>query len=176
MKVVPRKSTPLSSFGDGRGFLFAGESDVEQTAERDSERAACLACRTAAGAYATEEVYRDDRVVAVIAHHAVNPGHIVVVSLEHVRNALTMEEPLLFHMTRVARVLGARMREALPCSGIMLVFNNEPPCQTLFHAHLHVIPRHPGDHMDEQFGTEVATAERTVMAEHLRPALQGTLA
>jgi histidine triad (HIT) family protein len=135
----------------------------------------CLACRTARGEFAGEEVYRDDRVVAVVALHAINPGHLVVVTHEHVRNALTMEADLLSHMVLVARTLGNRLREALPCPGVMLVFNNEAPCQTLFHAHLHVIPRDFGDEMDTKFGNEVASAERQVVAARLRPNLEGPL-
>lgn len=135
----------------------------------------CLACRTARGDFVAEEVYRDERVVAVTALHAVNPGHLVVVTCDHVRNAFTMEADLLCHMTLVARTLGIRLRDALPCAGVMLVFNNEAPCQTLFHAHLHVIPREFGDEMDARFGHAVETEERVKMAAQLRPALEGAL-
>jgi histidine triad (HIT) family protein len=128
----------------------------------------CTACRTAAGAYARDEVYRDERVVAVVALHAINPGHLVVVTREHVRNAFTMEDDLLCHMMRVGAQLGRHLREALPCSGVMLVMNNEAPCQTLFHAHLHVVPREPGDCMDRTFGVPVPAPERAAMAERLR--------
>lgn len=139
------------------------------------ENEGCLGCRTARGEFASEEVYRDERVIAVVALHAVNPGHLVVVTHEHVRNALTMEPDLLCHMLLVARTLGSRLRESLPCAGVMLVFNNEAPCQTLFHAHLHVIPREFGDEMDERFGHAVAAEQRLEMAAHLRPDLEGAL-
>ena len=141
------------------------------------ERAAeeCLACRTARGEFASEEVYRDERVVVVIAHHGINPGHLVVVTAEHVRNALTMAPDLLCHMMLVARTMGQRLREALPCPGIMLVFNNEEPCQTLFHAHLHVIPRQHGDEMDTKFGHFIPDEVRSSMAARLRPSLEGSI-
>jgi histidine triad (HIT) family protein len=124
----------------------------------------CMACRTAAGESAAEEVYRDERVVAVVAQHAVNPGHLVVVPLEHVRNALTMDEDLTAYLMIVAARLAKRMRAVLGCPGVMLVLNNEAPCQTLFHAHLHVIPRHHGDEMDRTFGGPVPPEDRTAMA------------
>lgn len=134
----------------------------------------CMACRTAAGAAAADEVYRDDRVVVVVAQHAVNPGHLVVVTLDHVRNALTMDDDLLCHMVRVAKQMAAGLREVLDC-GVMLVFNNEEPCQSLFHAHLHVVPRVTGDEMDHKFGNEVSTEARAAMAQRLRPALRSRL-
>lgn len=126
-----------------------------------------MACRTAAGEYAAEEIYRDDRVVAVVAQHAMNPGHLVVVPVEHVRNALTMDEDLLGHMMIVAARLAKRLKAALDCPGIMLCLNNEAPCQTLFHAHLHVIPRYHGDEMDRTFGGPVTPDERAAMARRI---------
>ena len=129
----------------------------------------CMACRTAAGESAADEVDRDDQVVAVVSRHAVNPGHLVVVSLEHVRNALTMDDALFVHMHRVARELALLLRKAMPDAGIMLAFNNEPPCQTVFHAHLHVVPRYAGDDMDRKFGTAVDEDERAEIAARLRP-------
>ena len=131
----------------------------------------CMACRTSMGFFADDEVYRDDRVVGVVAQQAINPGHLVVVTREHVRNALTMDDDLLCHMMRVAARLGARLREALSCSGIMLVFNNEPPCQTVFHAHLHVVPREHGDEMDRTYGAPVPPEQRAAMAARLRAAM-----
>ena len=130
-----------------------------------------MGCRTAMGLNAADEVYRDDRVVAVVAVHATNPGHLVVVTREHVRNALTMDDGLLAHMMRVGCDLGRRLHDGLPCSGIMHVFNNEPPCQTLFHAHLHVIPREPGDRLDEKFADPVDEAARAGMAVRIRSLL-----
>lgn len=131
----------------------------------DSE---CMACRTAAGHSAADEVYRDDRVVAVVARTAINPGHLVVVTLEHVRNALGMDDELLAHVFRVGRDLARHLHAALPCPSTMLVMNNEAPCQTVFHAHLHVVPRFPGDEMDHTFGRPVPEAERAELAARLR--------
>lgn len=130
----------------------------------------CMACRTAAGDASADEVYRDDRVVVVVAQHAVNPGHLVVVTREHVRNALTMDDDLLSHMVLVAKRMAQGLRGALDC-GVMLVFNNEAPCQSLYHAHLHVVPRYDGDEMDHKFGNEVAPADRAATASRLRPHL-----
>ncbi len=135
----------------------------------------CMACRTAAGEFADDEVYRDDRVVVVAAQTAINPGHLVVVTLDHVRNALTMDEDLYLHMNRVARVMALRMREALPAESIMFCFNNEHPCQTVFHAHLHVAPRTVGDDLDGVFGVKPSAEERAAVASRLRAALSAPL-
>lgn len=133
-----------------------------------------MACRTAAGACAADEVYRDDQVVVVVAQHAINPGHLVVVTREHVRNAFPMSDALLCHMVLVARNLARQLHAGLPCSSVMLVFNNEAPCQTLFHAHLHVVPREPGDEMDRTWAYPVGPEERAAMASRIRAVLAGS--
>jgi histidine triad (HIT) family protein len=135
-----------------------------------SEVRECMGCKTAAGTSAADEVYRDDRVVVVVAQHAVNPGHLVVVTVEHVRNALTMDEDLLCHMMRVGREMGLLLRRAYDGCGVMIAINNEAPCQSLFHAHLHVVPRVSGDEMDHLFGAAVAEGERAEVAAFLRGA------
>jgi histidine triad (HIT) family protein len=154
---------------DVMGNGAAEASKLPTTDHRTLSTDHCLACRTAAGESAADEVYRDEQVVAVVSRHAVNPGHLVVVSLEHVRNALTMDDALFVHMHRVARELALLLRRAMPDAGIMLAFNNEPPCQTVFHAHLHVVPRYEGDDMDRKFGAAVQDDERATMAARLRP-------
>jgi histidine triad (HIT) family protein len=134
----------------------------------ESDPNGCMGCRTAAGGSAADEVYRDERVVVVVAQHAVNAGHLVVVTLEHVRNALTMDEELLAHMMQVGREMGLLLRRAYDGCGVMLAINNEAPCQSLYHAHLHVVPRMDGDEMDHLFGAAVAPAERAEVAAFLR--------
>lgn len=128
----------------------------------------CLACRTAAGDFADDEVYRDEDVVVVVAQHAINPGHLVVVTTRHVRNALDMDDRLLGRVHCVARDMALLLRERLGAPGVMFVFNNEAPCQSLFHAHVHVVPRHPGDEMDRRFGEAVPPAARRAVAARLR--------
>ncbi len=132
------------------------------------DTADCMGCLTARGGSGADEVYRDDRVVVVVAQHAVNPGHLVVVTVEHVRNALTMELDLYAHVCLVARELAVRLRAALPCESVMLLFNNEPPCQSLMHAHMHIVPRLSGDSMDHPFGQGVPPEERSALASRLR--------
>jgi diadenosine tetraphosphate (Ap4A) HIT family hydrolase len=128
----------------------------------------CMACRTAAGEFAADEVYRDEQVVVVAAQHAINRGHLVVVTCRHIRNALVMDDALLGHMHVVARDMAVRLRDRLGAPGVMFVFNNEEPCQSVPHAHLHVVPRHPGDEMDCRFGGPTSEAERAAVARELR--------
>lgn len=137
-------------------------------ADLEHAETGCMACRTAAGDCADDEIYRDEHVVVVVARHAINPGHLVVVTLEHIRNALTMEADLLTHMTLVAKEMGLLLRRVWPECGIMFCFNNEAPCQTVFHAHLHVVPRFDGDDLDRTFGSATTTTERTEIAALLR--------
>lgn len=136
-----------------------------------SDAADCLGCRTVAGSHAADEVYRDPWVVAVVALHAVNPGHIVIVTCEHARNVFYTADALFTHIMLVARDLGQALMTALPCPAVMIMLNNERPCQSLLHTHVHVVPRLPGDGMDRRFDVDVSPEERAATAWRLRPAL-----
>lgn len=136
----------------------------------------CMGCLTSAGAAAADEVYRDEHVVAVVARHALNPGHLVVVSHLHAPTAFELPDRLLAHMTLVGRELARRLQDQLPYPGSMLVFNIGDPAQTLFHTHLHVIPRQPGDEMHRKFGREAPDEERAARARRLQPFLNQPIA
>ena len=146
--------------------MFAGGEKVAEQEE------GCLACETVHGACPEDEVYRDENLVAVVARRQINPGHLVVVTREHVRSLIEMDDALACQALTLSRTLAKALLRGLGCPGVMLVWNNGEPCQTVFHAHLHVVPRWHGDEMDVSYGRPSEAAERRAQAELLRAALE----
>jgi histidine triad (HIT) family protein len=71
-----------------------------------------------------------------------------------------------------ARRIALAMTEAYPCEGITTRQNNGPGAdQEVWHYHLHVFPRHPGDGLHGASARMTTPAERRPYAEHLRAAL-----
>ena len=107
----------------------------------------CLFCRLtrAPDEYRANHVYADERVVAWPVLHPVNPGHLIVVPREHVRNAYNLPPDLAGHMVAVAARLGQVAAREFGFESTSLLLNNEAPAQSVFHAHLHAIPRSVGD-------------------------------
>jgi len=107
----------------------------------------CIFCDIAARRAPASVVYDDDRVTAFLDINPVTPGHLMVIPNEH--HALLAELPpeLGRHVFTVATQMAAALRASgLPCEGIdLFLADGEAAFQEVFHTHLHVIPRTPGD-------------------------------
>lgn len=91
-------------------------------------------------------VYEDDVVIAILDINPINKGHTLIIPKQPFVNALDGDEEQLAHMMRVAKRLSNVISEAVNADGINITMNNgEVAGQEVFHAHLHVIPRHKGD-------------------------------
>jgi diadenosine tetraphosphate (Ap4A) HIT family hydrolase len=109
--------------------------------------APCPFCEIVTGTRPAAVVHRDDRLVAFMDQTPRNPGHVLVVPVEHAENYLEMPAETLGAVAVFAQRIGQALREAdLKAEGITLQMNTGRAAgQSVFHAHLHVIPRHAGD-------------------------------
>ena len=108
----------------------------------------CVFCAIVAGEAPASTVYRDETVIAFMDIRPANPGHVLVVPLEHADSILDIrDEAILARMFSVGRQVAA----ALTDSGVrvegfnLFLANGTVAGQTVFHTHLHVLPRFGGD-------------------------------
>lgn len=107
----------------------------------------CIFCRIIAGQAEASFVYRDETVSAFMDIRPINPGHLLVVPNRHASGLGGVDDEVGGQMFIVGRKLAlALMRSGLRCDGINLfVADGGAAGQTVFHSHLHVVPRHTGD-------------------------------
>jgi len=107
----------------------------------------CIFCDIAALRATASVVFRDDRVTAFLDHNPITPGHLVVIPNDHFALLGEIPEDLAAHVFAVATRLASALRASgLPCEGINLFLaDGEAAFQDVFHTHLHVVPRVPGD-------------------------------
>ena len=107
----------------------------------------CVFCDIVAGRAPASFVYRDDRVTAFLVLRPVTPGHLLVIPNDHLVTLADLDDGLLADIVRLgARMASALRASGLPCEGINLFLaDGEAAGQEVFHAHLHVFPRTPGD-------------------------------
>jgi histidine triad (HIT) family protein len=95
-------------------------------------------------------VYEDDRVVAFMDHKPVENGHVLVISKRSTaRNLLEIDLADLDDVLAVARRVGQAQMKALGAQGFSIEQNNGYG-QTVFHLHVHVIPRYKGQPWGEK--------------------------
>ncbi len=109
---------------------------------------ACIFCKIVAGELPARIVDEDERAVAFMDINPATRGHALVVPRRHARNLLSVEHDDLAAVTIAAARLAGRMTERLGAAGVNLINScGATAWQTVFHFHVHVIPRYEGDAM-----------------------------
>ena len=106
----------------------------------------CIFCKIIAGELPSERVDEDQHTVAFMDVNPWTRGHALVVPRNHSRNLYEIEEGDLNHSAVASKRLALRMRDRLGCAGVNLINSCEPAAwQTVFHFHVHVVPRFSDD-------------------------------
>ena len=119
----------------------------------------CIFCRILAGELPVSLVYRDERCAAFMDIQPVNPGHLLVVPLEHRPYLADIDEETAAYLMRIAHRLVAALRASdVRCEGVNLFLaDGKAAMQEVFHVHLHVFPRYVGDGFGLRFGPNYKT-------------------
>jgi histidine triad (HIT) family protein len=106
----------------------------------------CIFCAIAAGDGPAEVVQEDEHTVAFMDINPWTRGHALVIPRAHSPSLYEIEDEELARTMAAAKRLAQRMRDALECDGInVLNSTGEAAWQTVFHFHVHVIPRYEDD-------------------------------
>jgi histidine triad (HIT) family protein len=106
----------------------------------------CIFCKIVAGELPAEIVQEDEHTVAFMDINPWTRGHSLVIPRRHSRNLYQVGDDDLGRAGAAAKRLAVRMRDRLGCDGVNVLNASEPAAwQTVFHFHLHVIPRYEGD-------------------------------
>jgi histidine triad (HIT) family protein len=106
----------------------------------------CLFCKIVAGEIPSTRVDEDERTVAFMDINPATRGHLLVVPREHAVDLLDVPDGDFDACMRMARRLARRVKERLGADGVNLLNScGRTAWQTVFHFHVHVIPRYAGD-------------------------------
>ena len=106
----------------------------------------CLFCRIVAGEIPATTVHEDDRTIAFMDINPATRGHALVIPRVHARDVHEIDTEDLKAVAATAQVVAGRLVERLGAAGVNLLNSNGTAAwQTVFHFHMHVIPRYAGD-------------------------------
>jgi len=106
----------------------------------------CIFCKIVAGELPATKVYEDERTIAFMDINPGNRGHLLVIPRAHSRDLLEIDEEDLAAVARTGQLMARRVCERLGADGVNLLNACGPAAwQTVFHFHLHVIPRYEND-------------------------------
>ncbi|MCM2676670.1 HIT family protein [Alkalicoccobacillus plakortidis] len=132
----------------------------------------CIFCSIIAGDIPSKKIYEDEHTYAFFDISQVTKGHTLVVPKNHHENLFDLPESELNHVYQSVQKVGHALKETFSPAGLNLVNNNgEAAGQTVFHYHVHLIPRY--DSTDgfrakwEEHGSEYSEADLEAMRVEL---------
>ena len=123
----------------------------------------CIFCKIIANEIPCYKLYEDDLVLAFLDVGPIALGHALIIPKKHFENIFDMEEEYLERIALVAKKISGKMKHELGVEAVNLYHASGAAAeQTVFHFHLHVIPRKKGDNIDF---TGVAAAKLNLSPE-----------
>jgi histidine triad (HIT) family protein len=108
----------------------------------------CVFCKIVAKQIPATVVHEDADTLAFMDLGQVNPGHVLVALKAHVENIYGLEEAQAAAVFSSAARVARAIRAAFAPQGLSVYqANGKPAGQTVFHLHVHLVPRHEGDGM-----------------------------
>lgn len=106
----------------------------------------CIFCKLANGDIPTATLYEDDDFRVILDAGPAAKGHALILPKEHYANLYELDDELAAKVMVLAKKMITKLTDILGCDGCNIVQNNgEAAGQTVFHFHLHMIPRYKDD-------------------------------
>lgn len=103
----------------------------------------CIFCKIASGEIPSNTIYEDDEFRVILDLAPASKGHSLILPKEHYADIYEIDAELAGRAMKLAKKLTMHMTKVLNCDGFNLLQNNhEVAGQTVFHFHMHLIPRY----------------------------------
>ncbi len=134
----------------------------------------CVFCKIVAGQIPSAKVHEDELTLAFMDIGEVSPGHVLVTVKPHVENIYGLNDALAAAVFQTAARVARAVRNAYSPEGVTLYqANGVAAGQTVFHFHLHLVPRYARDGMRLTWPTKNPPREQLeANAAKLRAALE----
>lgn len=106
----------------------------------------CIFCKLANGEIPTATLYEDEDFRVILDASPASKGHALILPKEHYANLYELDDAVAAKVLPLAKKMITKLTDILGCDGYNIVQNNgETAGQTVFHYHMHLIPRYEGD-------------------------------
>lgn len=108
----------------------------------------CIFCKIVNGDIPSKTLYEDSEFKVIFDISPASQGHVIILPKYHAANIFELPEEITGKAFVLAKKVATVLKEVLNCDGVNILQNNgEAAGQTVFHLHIHVIPRYKGDNM-----------------------------
>lgn len=108
----------------------------------------CIFCKIAAGEIPSATLYEDDDFRVILDIEPASKGHALIIPKEHYTNLYELDDELAAKAMVLAKKIITKLTDILECDGYNVLQNNGPAAgQTVFHFHMHLVPRYKNDNV-----------------------------
>lgn len=126
----------------------------------------CIFCKLANKEIPTNIIYEDEKFTVILDASPATKGHALILPKNHAANIYELPDEDAAAVFVLAKKLATKMTEILHCDGFNIVQNNgEVAGQTVFHFHMHLIPRYKNDGNEEKLTWNHADLSADEIAE-----------
>jgi len=109
----------------------------------------CVFCKIVVGQIPSTRVFEDEHTLAFMDLGQVNPGHVLVAVKKHAANLFELDDVQAAAVARASTRVARAIRDAFGPAGLSVYqANGKVAGQTVFHYHVHLLPRHEADGME----------------------------
>lgn len=106
----------------------------------------CIFCKIAAGEISSKTLYEDEQFRVILDLGPATKGHALILPKNHYADLYEIPDETAADAMKLAKKMAGIMTDKLKCDGFNLIQNNgETAGQTVFHFHMHLIPRYKND-------------------------------
>ncbi len=127
-------------------YIKVKETEIEEFRKQEADMDNCIFCKIIDGSIPSVKVYEDDDFKVIMDIAPAAKGHVLVLPKKHCADLLTIDKDVASKALIVASKIANAQKKALNCDGINLLQNTgEAAWQSVFHLHIHLIPRFKDD-------------------------------
>lgn len=116
----------------------------------------CIFCKIINGDIPSHKLYEDEHVLAFLDITQNTKGHTLIIPKKHFKNVYELDQETAQNIFAVVPKIASALKTSFNPIGLNLVNNNDQPLQSVFHFHVHLIPRYENDnfviHGENNFG------------------------
>ena len=106
----------------------------------------CIFCKIVSGEIPSETIYENSKFKVIMDIAPANKGHVLILPKEHFDNIYDIDTATAGELFQLAAMTARALKSVLDCDGMNILQNNGTVAgQTVFHFHMHIIPRYEGD-------------------------------
>ncbi len=109
----------------------------------------CIFCKIVKDEIPSEKIYENETFLAFLDISPVSKGHLLIIPKKHFENIYDIKDSYLKEIISVAKIIAESLKKSLNTSGVNILHASGIDAQqSVFHFHIHLIPRYKDDKLD----------------------------